>query len=79
MIDMAFSAIGCEAPCAMRGHGDVILLVGRGRNRIDAGRIGARLILGDQRRRGHLRDHEPGVEPGLWGQKRRQAGQSRID
>ena len=63
----------------MRGHRDVILLVGRGRNRIDAGRIGAGLVLGDQRRRGHLSDHEPGVETGLRCQERWQAGQSRID
>ena len=68
-----------QAPCAMRGHRDVILLVGRGRNGIDAGRMGEGLVLGDQRGCGHLRDHKPGIEPGLRGQKRRQTGQSRID
>ena len=37
------------------------------------------LVLGDQRRRGHLGDHEPGVEPGLGREESRQAGQGRIN
>ena len=47
----------------MRRHRDMVLLIGGGRDRIDAGRIGALLVLGDQRRGRHLRDHEARVEP----------------
>ena len=50
---------------AVRRHRDVVLLVGRGRDRIDARRIGALLVLRHQRRGRHLRDHEAGVQPGL--------------
>ena len=63
----------------VRRHRDVILLVGRGRDRVDARRIGALLVLRDQRRGRHLRDHEAGVEPRLRREERRQAGQRRID
>ena len=73
------SAIGSEPPRAMRGHGDVVLLVGRGRDRIDARRKGALLVLRDERRGRHLRDHEAGVQPRLRRQERRQAGERRID
>src|ERR1700733_13441652 len=59
-----------QPPRAMRSHRDVILLVGRGRNGIDAGWMGEGLVLGDQGGGGHLRNHEPGIEPGLRGQKR---------
>ena len=57
----------------------MILLVGRGGNRIDAGGIGALLVLGHERRGRHLRDHEPGIETGLRRQEGGQAGQCRID
>ena len=39
----------------------------------------ALLVLGDQRRRRHLRDHEAGVEARPRRQERRQAGERRID
>ena len=38
-------------------HADVIFAVGRGRDRVDARRVGERFDLGRQRRRGHLRHH----------------------
>ena len=64
----------------MRGHRHMILLVRRGRDRIDAGGISAFCLFSrDQRRRGHLRNHEAGVEARLRRQERRQAGQRRID
>ena len=63
----------------MRRHRDMILLVGRGRDRIDARRMGALLVLGDERRGRHLREHEAGVQARLGRQERRQAGQRGID
>ena len=57
----------------------MIFLIGRGRDRIDAGGIGAALVFGNQRRRRHLRDHEAGIEPRQRGEERGQAGQRRID
>ena len=45
-----------------RGHRDVVFLVGRGRQRIDAGRVGERLVLAGQRRRRDVGDHEAAVE-----------------
>ena len=57
----------------------MVFLVGRGRDRIDAGGIGALLVLGDQRRRRHLRDHEARIETRPRRQERRQARQGRID
>ena len=63
----------------MRGHGDVILLVGRGRDGIDARRIGLLLVFRNERGRRHLRDHETGVQARLGRQEGRHAGQRRID
>jgi hypothetical protein len=63
----------------MCGHRDMVLLVGRGRNRIDARRMSALLVLGHQRRGRHLRDHEARVQPRPWRQEGRQARQGRID
>src|SRR3546814_8669710 len=40
-----------QPPRAVRRHRDMILLIGRGRDRIDARRIGALLVLAAQRRR----------------------------
>ena len=57
----------------------MILLVGRGRDRIDTGGIGALLVLGHQRRRRHLGDHIARIEPRPRGQERRQPRQCRID
>ena len=68
-----------QAPRAVRGHRHVVLLVGGGGDRIDACRKRPLLVLRDQRRRRHLRDHEAGIEPRPWRQERRQARQRRID
>ena len=73
MIVGAFVGHGEQAARAVRRHRDMVFLVGGGRNRIDARRIGALLVLRDQRRRGDLRDHEARVEPGLRRQEGRQA------
>ena len=78
MIDIAFRP-STPGAGAVRGHRDMVLLVRGGGDRIDAGRIGAGLVLGDKRGSGHLRDHEAGIEPRLRGQKRGQPGKRRID
>ena len=41
--------------------------------------MGALLVLGDERRRRHLRHHETGVEARPRRQERRQAGEGRVD
>ena len=43
-------------------HADVVFLVRRGRQRIDAGRMRERLVLGRERRRRDLRDHEARID-----------------
>ncbi len=68
----------CSPPSAQpargeRRHADVVLLIGRGRQRIDRGRMGERLVLRRQRRRGHVRDHEAGVDAAVLDEERRQA------
>ena len=68
-----------QATRAMRRHRHMIFLIGRGRDRIDARRIGALLVLADQRRGRDLRDHEARIEPGLGRQKSGKARQRRID
>ena len=70
---------GEQAIGAMRRHRDVVLLVGRGRDRIDARRVGALLVLRDERGGGDLRQHEAGVQARLRGQEGGQAGERRID
>ena len=57
----------------------MVLLVRRGGHAIDRRRMGKRLVLAGQRGRGHLRDHETGVQPPLFHQKRRQLRQVRVD
>jgi hypothetical protein len=54
---------GGNASRAVRGHRHMVLLVGRGRDRIDAGRIGVLLVLGDQCCGGYLRVHESELRP----------------
>ena len=66
-----FSAIGKQPARRMRRHRHVILLIGRGRYRIDARRRRTLTVLGDQRGRGDLRHHEPGIQPRPWRQERR--------
>ena len=68
-----------KAPRAVSRHRNVILLVGGGWDRIDACRIGSLFVLGDERRRGHLGDHESGVKPRLGREERRQPGERWID
>ena len=46
-------------------HRDVVFLVGRGRQAVDAGRMRERLVLARQRRRGDVRDHEAAVQAGV--------------
>ena len=48
-------------------HADVVLLVGRGGNGIDAGGMRQSLALGDQRRGRDLGHHEAGVHPAMGG------------
>ena len=68
-----------QAARTVRGHRDMVFLVGRGRDRVDARRRGALLVLGDERRRRDLRDHEAGIQPRLRRQECRHAGERRID
>ena len=63
----------------MGRHRYMVFLIGGGGNGIDAGRKGALLVFGHQRRRRHLRDHETGIETGLRRQESGQARQHRID
>ena len=56
-----------------RAHRDVILLARARRDRVDARGVREHAVLGDQARGHVLGDHEPGVEPALVGQERRQA------
>ena len=62
----------------MGRHGHVVFLVGRGRQAVDTGRIGALLVLRGQRCGRHLGDHETGVEPGGLGEERRQVADRSI-
>ncbi len=59
-------------------HRHVILLVGGGRDGIDARRIGPLLVLGDQGGRGDLRDHEARVQARPGREESRQARQGRV-
>ena len=56
-----------------RAHRDVILLAGRGRDRVDAGGVRQHLVLAHQAGGDVLGDHEAGVESAVAGQKRRLA------
>ena len=73
-----FAAIGSQPARRERRHADVILLVRRGRQRVDRSRMRERLVLRRERRRGHLRDHEAGIHAAVLDQKRRQARQVRV-
>lgn len=68
-----------QPACAVRGHRHMVFLVGRGRDRVNAGGVGALLVFRDQRGSSHLRNHETGIQTGTWGQEGGQAGQRRID
>ena len=57
----------------------MVLLVRRGRNRVDARRVRERLQLRRDRRGGDLRHHEARVHAALARQERRQAAARRID
>ena len=70
---------GEEAARAMRRHRDMVLLIGGSRDRIDARRIGPLLVLRDERRRRHLRDHEAGIQPRPRREEGRKPRQGRID
>ena len=62
----------------MGRHADVIFLIRGSRNRIDAGRRRERLVFGNQRRRGDLRDHESGIQTAVVDQEGRQAAHFRV-
>ena len=64
---------------ARHAHADVVFLVRRRRNRVDAGRVRERLELGGERRRGDLRHHQARLQPAVAREERRQAAQRRID
>ncbi len=68
-----------QAPRAVRGHRDVIFLIGAGRDRVHAARMGHHPVLGDQGGGRHLGDHEAGVQPAFLDQKGRQFAHLRID
>ena len=53
-------------------HGHVVLLVPRGRDRVDRGRVGEHLAVGHQGRRRVLGQHQARVEARVAGQERRQ-------
>ncbi len=57
----------------------MILLIGGGGQTVYRGWMGQGLVLGGERRRGDLSDHEAGVDPAIVDQKRRQAGHPRVD
>ena len=60
-------------------HRHVVLLVGAGRQAVDAGRMRQRLVLARQRRRGHVGDHEAAVQARVGGEERRQARHAGVD
>ena len=59
-------------------HADVVLLVGGGRQRIDRRRMRERFVLGCERGRCHVRDHETGIHTAILDQERWKSGQVRI-
>ena len=58
-----------QAACRVGRHGDVVLLVRRGRQTVDARRMGQPLVFAGQRGGGDLGVHEARVEPRLGDQK----------
>jgi hypothetical protein len=74
---VAFSTMPIRPARAVGGHRDVVLLVGRSRDGIDAGRVGFLLVLGNESGRRHLRDHEAGVQARFGRQEGRHSGQCR--
>jgi len=60
-------------------HADMVLLIGRGREAVDARRMGQALILGGERGGGHLGDHEARIQSALLHEKSRKAAHARID
>ena len=63
----------------VRGHADMILLVCRGRDRVDAARRSDGFIFGDQCGGRDLRDHEAGVQAAVLDQKGRQPAHLRVN
>ena len=62
-----------------RRHADVVFLVRRGRQAVDARRVRERLVLARERGRRHLRDHEAGIHPAVLDQERRQPRKRGVD
>ena len=60
-------------------HGDMVFLVGAGRQAVDARRMGERLVLARQRRGGDVGDHEAAVQARLGREERRQARDAGVD
>ena len=70
--DVSASLFLEQPPRAVGGHRDMVLLVRRGRQTVDAGGGCKLLVLRCQCRGRHLGDHESGVDPRLGHQERRQ-------
>ncbi len=66
---------GLQTQCGKGRHADVVFLICRGRNAIDARRVSERLVFRCQCRCHNLRHHEPGIQAAFFDQKRRQAAQ----
>src|SRR6516162_5934512 len=58
-----------EPPRAVRRHADVIFLVCGSRDAVDARRVAQHAVFRDQCRRGHLRQHETGVDSAVRGEE----------
>ena len=73
-----FATTRAALRAAVGAHRDVVFLVGGGRDRVDAGGVGERLVLGGEGRGGDLRDHQAGLQAAVAGQERGQAGERRV-
>ena len=60
-------------------HADMVLLVGRGRQAVDTGRVGQRLVLAGERSGGDLGDHEARIEARILDQEGGQLTEAGID
>jgi hypothetical protein len=68
-----------QPPRREGGHADMVLLVGAGRQAVDAGRVRQALVLAGQRGGGDVRDHEAAVQARVGRQEGRQARDAGVD
>ena len=68
-----------QAARGVGGHRHVILLIRGCRQTVHAVRRGQRLVVGGERRRGYVRDHESGVQASVADQERRQSAEIGVD